>query len=269
MIRLRALAFTVLFYGWTTIAGLVSIPLLPAPPRVLTAYSRFWIRVSLAILRATVGLRHEVRGLENLPDGPAIFALKHQSAWDTLAVNLVVRDGAIVLKRELTWIPLFGWCLLRSRQLPVDRGGGAAALRALVGRARERLAEGRPVVIYPEGTRTAPGERRTFHPGVAALYGALDVPVVPVALNSGLFWPRRSAALMPGTITVSILPPIPPGLNRRAFVSRLQDAIEAESAALAAEAVRSYPWVADRLPVDSFVEDVTAPRPGADGVTGA
>jgi 1-acyl-sn-glycerol-3-phosphate acyltransferase len=235
MTRIRAIAFTVLFYGWTTMMGILVLPLLLGPPRPLLAYSRMWIWVGLRILRLTVGIDHRVAGAERIPDGPVLFAIKHQSAWDTLAINLVIRDGAIVLKRELTWIPLFGWCLVRSRQIAIDRAGGMGALRAMVRAAQARVREGRPIVIFPEGTRVAPGTTHPFHAGVAALYSALDLPVVPVALNSGLFWPRRSLALRPGTITLEFLEPIPAGLPRRAFLERLENTIESASERLLAD----------------------------------
>jgi len=255
MMLARAVCFSILFYGWTTLLGILVLPLLIGPPRLLLAYSRFWIRVSLWFLRVTVGLTHEVRGREHIPDGPALFAVKHQSAWDTLAINLIVRDAAVVLKRELTWIPVFGWCLLRARQIAIDRQGGMSALRAMVTEARARLAEGRPFVIFPEGTRVAPGTRRPYHAGVAALHAALgDVPVVPVALNSGLFWPRRSLKLRPGVITVEFLPPIPPNLPRRAFSGALEQAIEGATDRLVADAVLEYDLPSPAPAVDNIVE---------------
>lgn len=234
----RTLAFTALFYGWTILVGIVVLPLLAAPRRWLLAYRRLWISASLALLRATVGITHQVRGAATVPDGPVIFAVKHQSAWDTLAVNLLVPDPAIVLKRELLNIPAFGWCLRRLGHISVDRAGGAGALRRMVAQARERVAEGRPIVIFPEGTRTAPATRRRYHPGVAALYGALGLPVVPVALNSGLFWPRRSLHLRPGIITVEFLPAIAPGLTRQQFMRELETSIETAAIQLHDEAVR-------------------------------
>lgn len=248
---MRPILFTVLFYGWTTLMGILVLPLLLGPPRPLLAYSRFWIRGALWMLRVTIGLTHEVRGTENIPDGPALFAVKHQSAWDTLAINLIVRDAAIVLKRELTWIPVFGWCLLRARQVPIDRLGGISALRNMVTAARERLSDGRPVVIYPEGTRVAPGTAQPYHAGVAALQSALDVPVIPVALNSGLFWPRRSLALRPGRITIEFLPALPRELRRREFVQALETSIESATNRLIAEAVTTYGL---ERPVDKVVE---------------
>src|SRR5690606_21388864 len=148
-----------------------------------------------------------------------IVAAKHQSAWDTMAFYWVLDDAAYVLKKELLSIPLYGWCARKARMIGVDRSGGAKALRAMVEQAQNCLAEGRPIVIFPEGTRTAPGRRSAYHPGIAALYTRLGVPVVPVALNSGLFWGRRSFIKQPGRIVVQFLPPIPPGLERRAFMT--------------------------------------------------
>jgi 1-acyl-sn-glycerol-3-phosphate acyltransferase len=267
---MRAIAFSILFYGWTTLMGVLVLPLVAGPPRLLLAYSRFWIRVGLVVLRLTVGLRHRVEGRENIPEGPVICAVKHQSAWDTLAINLVVRDGAIVLKRELTWIPVFGWCLLRARQIAIDRRGGMRALRAMVHAARERIRDGRPIVIFPEGTRVAPGTRQPYHAGVAALYAALDVPVVPAALNSGHFWPRRSLALRPGCITLEFLPPIPPGLPRREFLERLEGAIETATDRLSQQVSTTAvtPITGDRA-VDKVVEEEPPEGSPSDGAIGS
>jgi 1-acyl-sn-glycerol-3-phosphate acyltransferase len=234
---MRPVLFTILFYGWTILAGLAVLPLLLGPPRPLMAYSRFWIRGSLWLLRITVGLTHRVVGCENIPTGPALFAVKHQSAWDTLAINLIIRDAAIVLKRELTWIPLFGWCLIRTRQIAIDRSGGMSALRGMVKAAQAALSDVRSIVIYPEGTRVAPGVRQPYHAGISALHGALDVPVVPVALNSGVFWPRRSLKLRPGVITIEFLPPLPANLSRRDFTETLEKAIEESAERLYRETV--------------------------------
>ncbi|MBO6782708.1 MAG: 1-acyl-sn-glycerol-3-phosphate acyltransferase [Alphaproteobacteria bacterium] len=220
--------------------GVLVLPLLLGPARLILAYSRVWIRGALWLLRITVGLTYEVRGSEHIAESPVLYAVKHQSAWDTLAINLLVRDGAIVLKRELTWIPVFGWCLLKARQIPIDRDGGPSALRRMVAAAQARLRENRPLIIYPEGTRVAPGAAAAYHAGAAALYGALDVPVVPVALNSGLFWPRRSLNLRPGKITIEFLPALGPGLPRREFLDKLETAIESATEKLIEDAVSRY-----------------------------
>jgi len=248
---MRAILFTVLFYTWTTLMALLVLPLLLGPPRLMLAHSRFWVRIALWLLRVTVGLTHEVRGREHITDGPALFAVKHQSAWDTLAVNLIIPDAAIVLKRELTWIPLFGWCLLRAHHIPIDRSGGMTALRNMIAVAKNRLSEGRSIVIFPEGTRVAPGTTKPYHAGIAALQSALHVPVVPVALNSGLFWPRRSLALRPGRIVIEILPALPASLPRREFVQALETAIESATNRLIVEGKATQNG---KTPVDKVVE---------------
>ncbi len=236
----RALAFATLFYSWTTLLAIAVLPLLLCPRRFLLAYGRFWITGALGLLRVTTGITHQIRGHHLLPNGPIILAVKHQSAWDTLAVNLWVDDPAIVLKKELISIPVFGWCLWRLRHIAVDRKGGSAALKRMVRQARDRAAEGRPIVIYPEGTRTKPGTQRPYHPGVAAIYSTLEIPVVPVALNSGLFWPRRSLRMHPGTITVEYLSPIPVGLTRQQFMIELEASLEPGAMRLYGEAIDQY-----------------------------
>lgn len=234
--RWRGLAFNVTFYGWTIALIPIGLALAILAPQLLRPLSRLWAGGALRLLSGLVGLRHKIQGRENLPAGPFMLAVKHQSAWETLALNLMVRDPSFVLKRELTRIPVFGWLLSRIGMIAVDRTGGSTALRTLLAAARQRAAEGRPIVIFPEGTRTSPGQHRRYHPGVAALYASLDIPVVPVALNSGLFWPRRSTRLTRGEITIEFLPVIMPGLSRREFMARLRAAIEETTDRLVEEA---------------------------------
>jgi 1-acyl-sn-glycerol-3-phosphate acyltransferase len=149
-----------------------------------------------------------------------------------LFLSCYLNYPAFVLKRELLSIPLFGWYLRKVGMIAVDRAAGASALRNMARQASEAFAEGRSILIFPEGTRVPPGESRPYHPGVAALYTQLKVPVVPVALNSGLFWGRRSFVKRPGTVTVQFLPPIPPGLDRKAFMRELESRIEAAAMVL-------------------------------------
>jgi 1-acyl-sn-glycerol-3-phosphate acyltransferase len=238
MILLRAILYNLAFLLWTLILGVLASPLfLLAPRRVMARFGRFWARASLEILGWTVGLRHEVRGRENLPTGPAILALKHQSAWDTLFIACLVKDPAIVAKRELLLIPIFGWYLWRAGVIPIDRKAGASALRSIIARAKAATAQGRSIAIFPEGTRIAIGKRVPYQPGVAALYAQLGLPLVPVALNSGLFWPRNSFRKLPGRITLEILPPIPAGLDRRKVLAVLADRIETATDRLVEEAM--------------------------------
>jgi len=238
VIWLRSLLFQVLFYGWITILGVCYLPLLVLPRRAARLAARFWCDSSLFLLRLTTGLGGHIEETGPRPPSPAIYAAKHQSAWDTLMILRLLPAPAIVLKRELLWLPFFGWYLSRQGAIGIDRTGGAGALRRMLRAARGAVRDGRDIFVFPEGTRTPPGERRPYHSGVAALYRELGLPVVPVALNSGVFWGRRSFAKRPGEITLKVLPPIPPGLGREEFMRRLENAIETESAALA-EAARA------------------------------
>jgi len=229
---LRSLLFQVLFYGWTLILGVLYLPALVLPRRVIVLGARLWCNSVLWLLRATTGLSGHIEQTGERPAGPAIYAAKHQSAWDTMMITRLLPDPAIVLKKELLLIPFFGWYTRRHGAIGIDRGAGANALRQMLRDARQAVEGGRDIFVFPEGTRTAPGERRPYHAGVAALYRELGLPVVPVALNSGVFWGRRSFAKRPGDITLKLLPPIPPGLDRHAFMDRLETAIETETAAL-------------------------------------
>jgi len=230
---LRALLFNLLFYGWTLIYGVCAVPFLAAPRPVRYAVSRIWNRQVMALVAHVAGIRYVVKG--RMPESPCVIAVKHQSAFETLALPLILPDPALIVKRELFWIPIFGWYLARLGMIGIDRSAGPAALRAILHRAQAALGQGRPVVIFPEGTRVAPGTRRAYGPGVAALYAMLNVPVVPVALNSGLFWRRRSFAKTPGTVTIEFLPAIAPGMERHAFLAELQLRIETATERLVAQ----------------------------------
>jgi 1-acyl-sn-glycerol-3-phosphate acyltransferase len=229
---LRSLCFNVGWYAGSAVIALLGSPILVAPQRAVVAWARVWIGFILGWLELTCGLRHRVIGCENLPDGPVIIACKHQSSWETLAFTRLFPRIAIVLKRELLFIPIIGWAMARAGNIAVARGDGAAALRGLVRNGRAAIAQGRSIVIFPEGTRVAVGEQRPYQVGVAALYRQLAVPVVPVALNSGLFWGRRQWVKRPGVITLEVLPPIAPGLDRETFMTTLRDRIETATARL-------------------------------------
>ncbi len=243
MIALRSLVFNVGFYLWTLVIGLYGAPLLLGPARSVMAFGRLWAAGTLGLLAWTVGLRHEIRGTEHLPHGAAIIALKHQSAWDTIILPVLFAHPAIVIKHELAWLPIYGWYAVRAGGIPVDRGAGASALKRMLARARKAAASGRPIAIFPEGTRTAVGARRPYHPGVAALYTQLNLPLVPVAVNSGVFWSRRSFRKYPGRIVLEFLPAIPPGQPRRKVMKELETRIEAATARLVAEARGAVPAV--------------------------
>jgi 1-acyl-sn-glycerol-3-phosphate acyltransferase len=231
----RALAFNFAFFAWTAILGTIGLPFLFAPRASAMRFGRFWAGSVLALLKGLVGLEHQIRGLDRVPRGGCIVAMKHQSAWDTLILPVALGDPAIVLKRELLLLPFYGWYAARAGSIPIDRKAGAGALRRMVAAARPIAAAGRPIVIFPEGTRVAPGEHLPYQPGVAALYQALGLPLVPVAVNSGLFWGRRSFVKRPGRIVLEFLEPIPPGWPRRRLMAALEQRIETATRALLLE----------------------------------
>lgn len=229
MLFIRSCLFSVLFYANLTLWLLASLPLLAGPPRYLFPVARGWARSTLWLLRVVAGLKVDWRGLDNIPPGGLLVASKHQSAWETFALIAVFERPIFVLKRELLRIPLFGWFLSRAGMIAVDRSAGASAMTGMARAARERVSEGHQVIIFPEGTRRLPGAPPEYKTGVAFLYDSLKVPCLPVALNSGLFWPRQSFLRRPGTVVVSILPPLPEGLARKQVVAELERRIEEES----------------------------------------
>lgn len=233
---LRSLIFVAVFYLNTAVFLLVGSPLLLAPRAWAMAGLRAHARASLWWMRVIVGTTVEVRGLDNLPDGPALIAAKHQSAWDTFALIPLFRDPAMIMKAELGNIPFYGWFSRKFDHILVKRDKAAAALRQMIRQAKDRAASGRDIVVFPEGTRRPPGAPPEYKSGVVALYEGLDKPCVPVALNSGLFWPRGSYLKMPGTILVEILPLIPPGMPRKQFRNELIERIETASERLRREA---------------------------------
>lgn len=216
--------------------ALLALPKLWLSRLTMVHHAESWERGLQWLLRKFVGLDYQVRGVDRIPDTNAIFAVKHQSAWDTITAHLLVKDPAIALKRELTKVPIFGKCLLHAGMIKLDRGNGAQALRSLIEGGKQAVARGSPILIFPEGTRTPPGEKGRYHPGVAALYKQIGLPVIPVALNSGLYWGRRSFAKRSGTILVEFLEPIQPGLDRKTFMKELEHRIETATDRLIAEA---------------------------------
>jgi 1-acyl-sn-glycerol-3-phosphate acyltransferase len=239
VIIFRSILFNVLFYINLIVLLLAALVTLAMPRRAVLKMAELWGRISVWLLRVVCGTKFEVRGLNRLPGGvfrgPLIVAAKHQSTFETFALLRWFEDYTFIVKRELMWIPIFGWCMWKGRMVPVDRGKGSQALAAMTARAKQEIGRGRQLVIFPEGTRRAPGSSPSYKFGVAHLYAEIGVPCVPVALNSGLFWPRRALLRYPGTIVVEFLDPIPPGLPMDEFFRRLRDDIETATARLVAE----------------------------------
>ena len=236
MILLRSILFTAVFYVCSAVAAIVMIPLLLAPRRWMVGAFRGWAKSVIWALDVFCGVKLEIRGREYAPTGPALLAPKHQCLFDTIVPLVLLPDCCQVMKKELIAIPFYGWYALKSGMIVVDREGAAKTMRKLLADGRQRLAEGRQLLIFPEGHRMAPGAAPDYKPGVAALYG-LGIPCVPVATNSGVHWPAHGFMRYPGTIVVEFLEPIAPGLKRPAFMRELESRIETASNALLAAAI--------------------------------
>jgi 1-acyl-sn-glycerol-3-phosphate acyltransferase len=221
MAILRALAFHTGFFLGTAVLAIAGLPTLLAPPRWARWMGSIWGRFVLTWARLTTGITYRIEG--TLPTSPVIFACKHQSAFETYLFPMICPNALFVLKQELLRVPLVGWYLNRSGQIAIDRKAGASAIRKLLVEARSRVRDGHSLTIFPEGTRVAPGASVPLQPGVRALYGSLGLPVVPVSLNSGVYWPRNSFLRRPGCVRVIIHPPIPPGLSRSDFEKALEE----------------------------------------------
>lgn len=239
----RSVIFNIVLYLNFTILAVLCSPILIFPQKWGWPVVRFWANSSLWWHRLVCGIDEDVRGLENRPEGGYIVACKHQSAWETLRVVTLVDKPAFIVKRELMWIPLFGWYMYRFGQIPVNRGKRSVALMAMTEHAKRAIANGQQVIIFPEGTRRPPGAQPNYRYGIVHMYKALGVPCLPVALNSGLYWPRRSTIHVRGTVRMDILPAIEAGLAGEVFAERLQSDIESASDRLIEEALRRDPQV--------------------------
>ncbi|MEO1248374.1 MAG: lysophospholipid acyltransferase family protein [Pseudomonadota bacterium] len=222
----RSLAFDFVFYVGTFIWSLGLLWTLVLPRETMLYFVRFYFRFIGWAERVFLGLTYRLVDGDKRPEGAYIVAAKHQSAWETLKLLILFDDPAIVLKHELLRIPIWGWYAAKARLIPIVRGAKGAAIASLIKGAKSAKAEGRPIVIFPQGTRLAPGAYRPYRSGIMALYEGLDLPVLPLALNSGVFWPRHARIKRGGEITVRYLDPIPPGLDRDDFARLLEDRLE-------------------------------------------
>jgi 1-acyl-sn-glycerol-3-phosphate acyltransferase len=245
MLTLRSLVFNILFYINLIILMILGLPTLLAGRHGVFALARVWGVSSLWLLDKICGLRLEFRGLENIPRGGYIIAAKHQSILETFALLLHAPDFAYVLKRELTYIPIFGWYLIGAEQIAIDRSSGRSAVSVLSERAGAVLRGGRQIFIFPEGTRRAPGAPPQYKFGVAKLYEDTGAPCLPVALNTGLYWGRRGFSRRPGVAVIQYLPVIAPGIDRDAFIETLQNAVETACDRLNADALANNPALGD------------------------
>ncbi|QWG14007.1 1-acyl-sn-glycerol-3-phosphate acyltransferase [Bradyrhizobium sediminis] len=247
-IFLRSLVYNVLFYMLLVFWLIVGIPTYLMPRWAIMNIARYWARSSIWLLRVICNTKVEYRGLEKIPKGPLIVTSKHQSMWETFALLQFFEQPLYIHKRELTWIPFFGWYLMKADMIGIDRAAGGRALLDMARRAGEAVRRGRQLIIFPEGTRTAVDAKPHYKTGVAQVYVDCGVTCLPVALNSGLFWPRRTFMRYPGTLVVEFLDPLPPGLTRREFIERVSTVIEAATSRLVEAARAEQAQLFGRVP---------------------
>jgi 1-acyl-sn-glycerol-3-phosphate acyltransferase len=251
MIAARSFLFNVLFYANLICLMIFGIPTILAGHRGVIWLAKVWGRNSLWLLKKVCNLDVEFRGIENIPSGGFIIAPKHQSIWDTFALLNLFGDFTFVLKRELTWIPVFGWYLKAARQIAINRSSGSSALAEAMASSKKAMEEGRQVFIFPEGTRRPAGAAPLYKHGVASIYYNSGAKCLPIALNAGLFWPRRSFLRLPGKVLVQILSPIEPGLEKAEFLRLLIERMETATDALLRESLDENPMLRNNLSSDS------------------
>lgn len=266
---LRTVAFYIPYMGQTVLLAIflgTYVAIVRRPTAFAWRVATYWYRSNIVLLRTIAGIGSQVEGIENIPAGPLIFASKHQSNWDVFAILPYCNDQpAFIAKRELIDIPFFGWAAQAINTIPVDRKLGAEAIPRMLQDAKAALDRGCRIIIFPEGTRKVPLAPPDYRQGIVRMYLELNVPVVPVALNSGLTWGRH-AVMWPGTARAKFLPPILPGLDGEAFAARLQATIEAETTCLIAEAVAGgieRPLDADFRARLAAAEQANAVQPGS------
>ncbi|PWV98092.1 1-acyl-sn-glycerol-3-phosphate acyltransferase [Hoeflea marina] len=259
MIAIRSILFNAAFY-----LNLIGRMVVLSPVFFLSSHRKAW-RVPKDwamsnhwLMDKIVGTTFEIEGLENIPAGAYIFAPKHQSFWDAYALLPWLDDPVYILKRELRWIPLFGQYITKMNMVPVNRGAKGKVMTAVMERTKQEMRKGRQLIIYPEGTRRPPGAAPDYKYGIARLYRDLDVPVVPVVMHPGLFWPRRKFLRFPGHFKVRILPAIPAGIDPDVFMKRLIDEMESASDALLVETIRANPQLPLREDAKRRMAELTA-----------
>ncbi|WP_338481846.1 lysophospholipid acyltransferase family protein [Wolbachia endosymbiont (group A) of Nomada hirtipes] len=231
---ISSLLFNFFLILWEVFYTFITLPVIFFSECVITIFLVCSVRVVLFMLRLLCGIKYEVRGMENIPKQPFIIASKHQSPFETFIFILLFREAVFILKRELKWIPFIGLHLIALKMIFINRSDGISSIRHIIKLAKMRIKENRSIIIFPEGTRTTINQNIKYQPGIAALYSVLSVPVLPVALNTGLFWPKSILSLRknPGKAVIEILPPIYPGLNKNEFLQSLEKIIEERSSRL-------------------------------------
>lgn len=241
LLTLRQILFATLFYTSLFVLGAMGMPMLLLPRFIALGWMRCWLWLTFTALRVIVGLRYEFKGTEHLPPGGSIFAAKHQSAFDTFVFLQREAKVAYIMKKELFWVPVYGWFSKKVGMIGVDRSGHSRALRDLLKATKAAVTEGRRIIIFPQGTRTHAGSGKPYQPGIYAIYRDSGLPITPIALNSGEFWPKSWLKRYPGTITIEFLPPIPAGLSRHDLMKKLETEIETASLKLAGQGPAAHP----------------------------
>jgi 1-acyl-sn-glycerol-3-phosphate acyltransferase len=249
LIFLRSLLFNVLFYAVLVCLAIVALPTFALPPRAMLTIAQWWAKATLFLMRVICNIKVEFRGLEKIPAGPLVIAAKHQSFWETFVLPGFFNRPIFILKRQLMQIPVFGQFLVKTGMIAIDRKAGVKALLDMTRRARDAVRAGGQLVIFPEGTRRAPGAAPDYKTGFAQIYSSCGVRCLPIALNSGLFWPRRTFMRYPGTLVVEFLDPLPPGLSRDEFIDRIRDAIEGATDRIVKDAREEQARLFGRVPV--------------------
>jgi len=229
-IKLKSVLFDGFLAGWTALfaLGVLVFWLSGSPRKAIRAATRLWVRGIFFGLKQVVGLRYVEKGRDLVPAEPCLIVCNHESTWETLAALILFPDVAIVAKQELLRIPILGWYLRNSPMIIIDRESGSKALKAMLKQSHGAIASGRSVLVFPQGTRMDDDEPIVFKRGVELLYSKLGAPVLPVLVNSGKFWGPSGSSKRGGTITVSYLAPIPPGMSAELFVRKAQAQMEAE-----------------------------------------
>jgi len=221
--------FIILFWFWSIVINILFIPSLILPRKVVVFGQKLWALGIIYILKKILNLSYVIEGIELLPPKPYIIAIKHQSMWDTIILHLIDKDPAIVMKKELLNIPVYGWYCKKSKMIPIDRRAGMKSLKFMLKEGKKAIQDKRNIIIFPQGTRVLPKEKAPYLPGTYLLYNKLGLTVVPCALNSGLFWPSKNWPNSPGIIKLRFLDPIQPGLKKEDFGKKLEESIEIES----------------------------------------
>ena len=229
----RSLAFYTLLSLWTIFLGLIFLPLLFFPSKYLYQPTRIWIKIIFFLLKFTCNITHEIQGFENIPPHAVIIASKHQSAFETLALFYYIPNAIFIHKKQLFLIPVFGQYLKKINMISIDRDGRASTIRNMLKHAKNKILSGASIIIFPEGTRKNPGSTPDYKTGFIGLYKELNTEILPIAVNSGKFWPKNTIVKKAGHITIKILPLIKSGLDRKTVLSEVQERIERASNKLA------------------------------------